>query len=121
MCDCVFVSYWSLQTFDGETEIIAQGDFAATTEMKAKPVAACGYPTTCQQCVVLALHSPRKVDCGRREVGSNRLWEQLCVRAGWCMGECRGRLAAFQRRSKRANGCLRCRSRLGRVVRALLL
>jgi hypothetical protein len=34
---------------------------------------------------------------------------------------CRGRVGVFQRRSKRANGCLRCRSRLGRVVRALFL
>ena len=63
-----------MQTFDGKTEIIAQGDFAATTEMKAKHVATCEYPTTCQQCVVLVLHSPGKVTVGEERPVVTDYW-----------------------------------------------
>ena len=65
---------FAFQTFDGQVSIIIQTDFAATTEMKAKNVATCEYPTTAQQCVVIVLHSPGKGVEGKERPVQTDYW-----------------------------------------------
>ena len=60
--------------FDGATQILLPGDFAAVNEMKAKNISTCERPTTANQCVIIVLHSPGPLVVGEERQVTTDYW-----------------------------------------------
>jgi len=73
ICLCVLVLL-STQTFDGNTQFILQGDFAAVCELKAKNVGTCERPTTANKCLIIVLHSPGPLVLGEERQVKTDYW-----------------------------------------------